>query len=118
MTLKTDRRTQNRKRPLSLVYVELPPSNGGMMRDLSEHGLSLRAMMPLQQSEKVAFSFALETSARIDGEAIVVRVDEGGRVAALEFAGLPSHARDQIRRCLDRLDESLTQEPAQPIFSN
>jgi len=58
MTLKTNRRTQLRKRPLSLVYVELPPSNGGMMRDLSEHGFSLRAMLPLRQSEKVPFSFA------------------------------------------------------------
>jgi hypothetical protein len=117
MTLKTERRTQNRKRPLSLVYVELPPSNGGMMRDLSEHGFALRAMMPLKQSEKVAFSFALDASARIDGEAIVLRVDDGGHVAALEFAGLPSHARDQIRRFLDGFDEPLTPEPVQPIPS-
>ena len=117
MTLKTERRTQDRKRPLSLVYVELPPSNGGMMRDLSEHGFSLRAMMPLRHSEKVAFSFVLDISARIDGEAIVVRVDDGGRVAALEFAGLPSHARDQIRCYLERFDEPLTPEPAQPILS-
>ena len=87
------------------------------MRDLSEHGFSLRAMMPLRHSEKVAFSFVLDISARIDGEAIVVRVDDGGRVAALEFAGLPSHARDQIRRYLDKFDEPLTPEPAQPTLS-
>jgi hypothetical protein len=116
MALKTERRTQNRKRPLSLVYVELPPSNGGMMRDLSEHGFSLRAMNPLSPSEKIPFSFMLDTSARIDGEAIVLRVEDGGHVAAFEFAGLPSHSRDQIRRWLDRLDEPLTPEsaPAQP----
>lgn len=116
MALKTERRTQNRKRPLSLVYVELPPSNGGMMRDLSEQGFSLRAMMPLSPSEKVPFSFMLDTSARIDGEAIVFRVEDGGHVAALEFAGLPSHSRDQIRRWLDRFDEPFTPEsaPTQP----
>src|ERR1700687_4618306 len=107
MTLKTERRTRLRKRPLSLVYVELPPSNGGMMRDLSEHGFSLRAMMPLQPSEKIPFSFALDTAARIDGEAIVLRVGDGGHVAALEFAGLPPHARDQIRRWLDKFDEPM-----------
>ena len=119
MTLKTERRTQNRKRPLSLVYVELPPSNGGMMRDLSEHGFSLRAMMPLRPSEKIPFSFALDTSARIDGEAIVLRLDDGGHVAALEFAGLPSHSRDQIRRWLDKFDEPISPEsaPVQPISS-
>jgi hypothetical protein len=119
MPLKTDRRTRLRKRPLSLVYVELPPSNGGMMRDLSEHGFSLRAMMPLRPSEKIPFSFALDTSARIDGEAIVLRVEDGGHVVALEFAGLPSHSRDQIRRWLDKFDEPLSPEPgpAQPKAS-
>jgi PilZ domain len=116
MALKTERRTQNRKRPLSLVYVELPPSNGGMMRDLSEQGFSLRAMMPLSPSEKIPFSFVLDTSARIEGEAIVLRIEDGGHVAALEFAGLPSLSRDQIRRWLDRFDEPLTPEsaPTQP----
>ena len=118
MTLKTDRRTQHRKRPLSLVYVELPPSNGGMMRDVSEYGFSLRAMMPLQQSEKIPFSFVLDSTARIDGEAIVVRLEDGGHVAALEFAGLSAHFRDQIRRWLDRFDETIAPEPAPPAESN
>jgi hypothetical protein len=87
------------------------------MRDLSEHGFSLRAMMPLRQSEKIPFLFALDTSARIDGEAIVVRVDDGGHVAALEFAGLPPHSRDQIRRWLDKFDEPISPEsaPAEPM---
>ncbi len=116
MTVKTDRRTQNRKRPLTLVYVELPPSNGGMMRDLSEQGFSLRAMIPLKPSEKVPFSFSLDTTARIDGEAIVLRLEENGHVVALQFAGLPSHARDQIRRWLEKFEEPLNREavPARP----
>jgi len=116
MPLKTERRTQLRKRPLSLVYVELPPSNGGMMRDLSEQGFSLRAMMPVSPSEKVPFSFVLDNSARIDGEAIVLRVEDGGHVAAFEFAGLPSHSRDQIRRWLDKFDEPISPESS-PVQS-
>ncbi|HET7107394.1 MAG TPA: PilZ domain-containing protein [Candidatus Acidoferrum sp.] len=111
MTVKTDRRTQLRKRPLSLVYVELPPANGGMMRDLSEQGFSLRAMMPLRPSEKIPFSFSLDSTARIDGEAIVFRVDDGGHVAALEFAGIAGHSRDQIRRWLEKFDEPILPEP-------
>ena len=107
MTVRTERRIQSRKRPLSLVYVELPPANGGMMRDLSVTGFSLRAMMPLRQSDKVPFSFSLDTSVRIDGDAIVVRVGDDGRVAALEFAGLSAHSRDQIHRWLEKSDEPL-----------
>jgi len=119
MTGRTERRTQSRKRPVSLVYVELPPSNGGMMRDLSEHGFSLRAMMPLQPSEKVPFSFNLDSTARIDGEAIVIRLEENGHVAAFEFAGLSAHSRDQIRRFLEKFDEPLPSGPAKgPIQEN
>jgi hypothetical protein len=119
MTLKTDRRTQHRKRPLNLVYVELPPANGGMMRDLSEQGFSLRAMMPVSPSEKIPFSFVLDSSARIEGDAIVLRVEDGGRVAALEFAGLPPHSRDQIRRWLEKFDEPISpdSDPEQPAAS-
>jgi hypothetical protein len=115
MTTRLERRTQSRKRPVSLVYVELPPANGGMMRDLSEFGFSMRAMMPLQPSEKVAFSFILDSSARIDGDAIVVRLEDRGYVAALEFAGLSAQARDRIRVWLDKYDESSTKESAKPV---
>src|SRR4029077_2515645 len=90
--------------------------NGGMMRDLSEQGFSLRAMIPVSPSEKVPFSFVLENSARVDGEAIVLRVEDGGHVAAFEFAGLPSHSRDQIRRWLDKLDEPISPESS-PVQS-
>jgi len=114
MTTQNERRMQSRKRPVSLVYVELPPANGGMMRDLSEQGFSLRAMMPLRPSEKVPFSFNLDSNARIDGDAIVVRLEDGGHVAALEFAGLSAHSRDQIRRWLDKYDESSAKESTKP----
>ncbi len=121
MTTRTERRTQSRKRPLSLVYVEIPPANGGMLRDLSEQGFALRAMLPLRQAEKVPFSFILDSSARIDGDAIVVWVDDDGHVAALEYAGLPVHSRDLIRRWLEKFDEPPVQEEAPaktPVAAN
>jgi PilZ domain len=121
MTTRTERRTQSRKRPFSLVYVEIPPANGGMLRDLSEQGFALRAMLPLRQAEKVPFSFVLDSSARIDGDAIVVRVDDEGHVAALEYAGLPVHSRDLIRRWLEKFDDPtpLEETPAKtPIATN
>jgi len=116
MNVKIDRRTQSRKRPLSLVYVELPPSNGGMMRDLNEHGFSVRAMVPLHLSEKLAFSISLDNGVRIDGEAIVVRLEDNGHAAAFEFAGLAAHSRDQIRRWLEKFEEPLSREawPSRP----
>ena len=50
MTVHTERRKKLRNRPPRLVYVELESGNGGMMRDLTEGGFALRAMMPLRVS--------------------------------------------------------------------
>lgn len=93
---KTERRRKFRKRPLTLVYVELAATNGGMMRDLSEEGFALRAMMPLRAGEKTPFSFSLNESARIEGEGEILWTEENGRVAGIRFGQISSLARTQI----------------------
>lgn len=93
---KTERRRKYRKRPLTLVYVELAATNGGMMRDLSEEGFALRAMMPLRAGEKTPFSFSLNESARIEGEGEIRWTEENGRVAGIRFGEISSLARTQI----------------------
>ncbi len=104
MTIKTERRKKARNRPRSLVYVELESANGGMMRDLSEEGFALRAMMPLQASAKTQFAFSLDGKKRISGEGRIAWVKEDGRVAGIEFCGLPQSAREEIRGWLARID--------------
>ena len=93
---KTERRRKYRKRPLTLVYVELAATNGGMMRDLSEEGFALRAMMPLHAGEKTPFSFSLNESARIEGEGEILWTEENGRVAGIRFGQISTLARTQI----------------------
>ena len=80
-TANSERRKNSRKDPPSLIYVELGPGNGGMMRDLSEEGFALRAMIPVRVGEKTPFSFLLSTTARIEGEGEILWVEERGRVA-------------------------------------
>jgi hypothetical protein len=93
---KSERRRKFRKRPLTLVYVELAATNGGMMRDLSEEGFALRAMMPLRAGEKTPFSFSLSESARIEGEGEILWTGEEGRVAGIRFGQISALARTQI----------------------
>ncbi len=93
---KTERRRKYRKRPLTLVYVELAATNGGMMRDLSEEGFALRAMMPLRAGEKTPFSFSLNEFARIEGEGEILWTEENGRVAGIRFGQISTLARTQI----------------------
>jgi len=106
-SLKTERRNKSRKRPPSLVYVELPSGNGGMMRDLSEEGFAVRAMMPLRAGENISFSFSLDESIRIEGEGEILWIEENGRVAGVRFTQVSSTARTQIQNWLSAPEDSL-----------
>ena len=91
-----ERRNKLRKKPLRLVYVELAFGNGGMMRDLSEEGFAVRVMMPVRQGDKTPFSFTLGESARIEGEGKILWIEEGGRVAGVEFLQISPVMRTRI----------------------
>jgi len=117
MTVDTERRKKLRNRPRILVYVELESANGGMMRDLSEEGFALRTMMPLRAGEKTQFAFSLEEATRISGEGRIVWIKEGGRVAGIEFCGIPHKAREQIREWLGRTDQLTARVTKVPVTS-
>jgi hypothetical protein len=104
MNLHIERRKRFRKRPPRLVYVELGNGNGGMMRDLSEDGFALRAMMPLATGEKLHFCLSLEDATRIEGESEVVWTGEGGRAAGLKFVEITPQSRASIREWLASLE--------------
>jgi hypothetical protein len=118
MTIKTERRKKVRNRPLSLVYVELESANGGMMRDLSEEGFALRAMMPLQAGGKTQFAFSLNGEKRISGEGRIAWIKEDGRVAGIEFCGITQSAREEIREWLSKPDLPAMQEPRPAAFGD
>jgi hypothetical protein len=99
-TISTERRKDSRKRPLSLVYVELSATNGGMLRDLSEVGFAMRAMMPLRVGEITPFLFSLDEATRLQGQCKVLWVEEDGRVAGLQFTEVPGNLRAQVREWL------------------
>jgi hypothetical protein len=110
MNLHIERRKRFRKRPPRLVYVELGNGNGGMMRDLSEDGFALRAMMPLATGEKLHFCLSLEDATRIEGESQVVWTGEGGRAAGLKFVEITPQSRASIREWLASLEAPVKEE--------
>ena len=101
-TTKSERRRKSRKRPLTLVYVELASANGGMMRDLSEEGFAVRAMMPVRAGESTPFAFSLSDKVRIEGRGQIHWVQENGHVAGVRFLELTAGTREQIREWLVR----------------
>jgi hypothetical protein len=105
-TAKSERRKKSRKRPPSLIYVELASANGGMMRDLSLEGFAVRAMIPLRTGEKTPFSFLLNGSVKIEGEGEILWIEENGRVAGVRFTEISSNALGQIQSWLNGSPES------------
>jgi len=92
-----ERRQKARRRPPRLIYVELGAINGGMMRDLSEEGFALRAMMPVSPAQTTPFSFQLTPAVRAEGEGEVVWTEDKGRVAGIRFTKISAHLRSQIQ---------------------
>jgi PilZ domain len=116
-TVKSERRRKSRSRPPRLVYAELPNGNGGMIRDLSEEGFAVRAMMPLHAGASTYFAFSLSESIRIEGEGEILWIGENGRVAGIRFTQIASTAREQIRKWLSEPQESPEFEeiPGKPV---
>lgn len=119
-TANSERRKNTRKRPPSLIYVELNVTNGGMMRDLCEDGFALRAMMPLTAGESTPFSFLLGETERIEGVGQIIWVEEKGRVAGIQFTEVSPQVRRQIRSWMNEIPDSLEakEEGEQPSTAN
>lgn len=108
-----ERRNKLRKRPLRLVYIELAFGNGGMMRDLSEEGFAVRAMMPVRQGDKTTFSFTLGDTTRIEGEGKILWIEEGGRVAGVEFLQISPEMRTRIDEWL--IEDEKIEDPREAV---
>ena len=100
MPATSERRSRTRTRPPGLVYAELGPRNGGMMRDLCEEGFAMRAMMPLHVGDITPFTLQLDAITRLEGQCQVVWVKEDGRLIGLRFIDNSSKIRGQIRSWL------------------
>ena len=114
MTLDTERRKESRKRPPSLVYVELASANGGMMRDICEEGFAVRVMMPLRIGDSTPFAFSLDASTRFEGSCQVLWVEEEGHVAGMKFTDVSPQLLEQVRLWLAEEQSETHQPPVAP----
>ena len=73
------RRSQPRFPLRSLAYVRLDPNNGGIIRDLTEAGIALQAVTPLQAGDELPLRFELFSPR--------VRIETRGRVAWADSSG-------------------------------
>ena len=81
----------------SLAYVRLQENNGGIIRDLTDSGVALQAVSPLQTGEKVAVRFELfSPRVRVETSARVAWADQNGQ-AGLQFTDMSARSKRGLR---------------------
>ena len=93
-----ERRTQVRRRVLSLEYIDLGASNGGILLNLSEGGMYVQAVAGLSADDIPRIGFRLPDSGYlVKTDAKIAWVGESKKDAGIQFLNLPEEARLKIR---------------------
>lgn len=96
-----ERRRSSRVRVDALVPIDLGKDNGGILLDLSEDGLRVRAVGRLKSEQITRLRFTLRTkNDRIETLGQIAWVDEAGTGGGVRFVRLPEPSHQQIRQWL------------------
>jgi hypothetical protein len=100
-----------------LAYVNLDHANGGIIRNLSETGISLQTVAPLQANQQIRVRFEL-MSPRVRVEAVgrVGWADDFGQ-AGVQFLNLPQRTRRLLKEWIfSQLLEGISRASKDSIF--
>ncbi len=93
-----ERRSQIRRRVLSLEYLDLGDSNGGIVINLSEGGMYVQAVASLSADLFSSLSFRIpDSSYQVETKGRIAWVGESRKDAGIQFVDLPEEARLKIR---------------------
>jgi PilZ domain-containing protein len=91
------RRRHPRHALRSLAYVRLDQANGGIIRDLTESGMAIQAVAPLQPDQELNLHFELlSPRVRVDARGRVAWSDSGGQ-GGIQLLGLTPRAQRALR---------------------
>jgi len=94
------KRQHYRRQVRSLVYVKVNHGNGGIIRDLSETGIAVQAVAPLQVNEQVQLRFELlNPRVRVETSGRVAWADSSGQ-AGVEFRALSRRSQRSLKEWL------------------
>jgi hypothetical protein len=93
-------RRHHRQPIRTLVYVNLDHSNGGILRNVSEHGVAIQTLLPLRGGQKVDLRFELpEPRIRIEATGQAAWTDSLG-LTGVQFGTLAERNRCQLKEWL------------------
>jgi len=92
------RRLHHRQKISTLAYVNLDYTNGGIIRNLSEAGMAIQAVVPLRLNQQVYLRFdLLRPRLRVETVGRIAWADLRGR-AGVQFLNLAERSRRQIKQ--------------------
>jgi hypothetical protein len=92
-----ERRLTLRKTVERFAYINIEPSNGGSVLNVSEGGLCFHSIASIHRSETIRFWFR-EQDHRIEVQCDLVWMDKTQKTCGLRFTNLPPGAREPMRR--------------------
>lgn len=98
--LRRNHRRHFRQKIHNLAYINLDYSNGGIIRNVSESGIAIQVVTPIEESQEVQLRFdLLNPRARVEARARVAWTDSSGQ-AGLEFLSIAPRSRRQLKEWL------------------
>src|SRR5271168_2081846 len=113
----TERRRSRRRKPSQLVYLEFGKENGGMVKDVSEGGMRFYLINPVAVGQSLHFSVNLDTHRRVEGQALMVWTDAGGKSGGMSFSELSAESRETLRAWLAEIDSPSAAAAAPPVHA-
>lgn len=116
-----ERRSHPRRRVLSLEYLDLGDSNGGIILNLSEDGMYIQAVASLSPERVSNLSFKIpDFGYEVETSGNIVWVGESRKDAGIQFENLPEEARLKIREWValefpSRRDSRPPRQPADRV---
>jgi hypothetical protein len=112
-----NQRHSYRHRIRNLAYVTLGPDNGGILRDVSETGIAIQSVRPLNLNELVPVRFELlRPRTRVEAAGRVVWTDHIGQ-AGLQFSEISARSRRLLKEWLFTQVLQAGQASSESIFS-
>jgi hypothetical protein len=100
----TERRRSRRRKPPQLVYLEFGRENGGMVKDVSEGGMRFHLINPVAVGQSLNFAVTIDAARRLEGQALMVWTDAGGKSGGMSFSGISAESRDALNAWLAEID--------------
>ncbi len=92
-----ERRQTSRKTVERFAYINIEPSNGGSVLNVSEGGLCFRAVAPVERNKAIRLWF-WDHDRRIEVQGDLVWMNERLKTGGLRFTDLPVEAREPMRK--------------------